>query len=243
MGSVIVIASGKGGTGKTSLAGGVGAALALRGFQVLCLDADAGLRNLDLTLGMADAALMDFSDVIAGRCALARAVAPHPAIPGLYLLTAPMTLPEEEGNGFRALLDQVRERYDFVLVDAPAGLGPGFRMAVNGADRAIVVAVSDPASVRDAQRVVSELGEIRPVHLVMNRVRGRLLRRLGSNIDVAMDAVGLPLLGLVPEDVRVLLAAGEGKALCQVSQKGAARAYDNIARRLAGEDVPLMRIR
>ena len=244
MGKVIVITSGKGGTGKTSLTGGLGAALAQCGCRVLCLDADVGLRNLDITLGMADAALMDFTDVIAGRCPLDRAVAPHPGIDGLYLLTAPLSLPEDFSGteGFRGLLEQARAVYDWVLVDAPAGLGHGFRLAVSGADRAVVVANSDPASLRDAQRVVEELERISPIHLVVNRVKGRLLRRMGTTIDDAMDAAGLPLLGLVPEDVQVVLAANRGCALCQTSQKGAAKAYINIARRLMGETVPLMRI-
>ncbi len=244
MGSVIVITSGKGGTGKTSLAGGIGAALASRGRRVLCLDADVGLRNLDIALGMADAALMDFSDVMAGRCELDRAVAPHPGIDGLYLLTAPLTLPADFAGeeGFRALLDQARAAYDWVLIDAPAGIGDGFRLAVSGADRAIVVAVSDPASLRDAQRVVEAMQGVSPVHLVVNRVRGRVLRRLGATIDDAMDAVGLPLLGLVPEDVQVVLAAGSGQPVCQVTRKGAAQAYANIARRIEGDAVPLMRI-
>ena len=117
MGKVIVITSGKGGTGKTSLTGGLGAALAQCGCRVLCLDADVGLRNLDITLGMADAALMDFTDVIAGRCPLDRAVAPHPGIDGLYLLTAPLSLPEDFSGteGFRGLLEQARAVYDWVL--------------------------------------------------------------------------------------------------------------------------------
>lgn len=244
MGSVIVVTSGKGGTGKTSLTGGVGSALALQGHKVLCIDGDVGLRNLDITLGMSDAALMDFSDVIAGRCELSRAVAPHPSISNLYLLTAPLTLPGDfpGESGFRALLQQAREAYDYILIDSPAGLGEGFRLAACDADRAIVVAVSDPSSLRDAQRVVSQLQHMQTVHLVVNRVRGRVLRRLGTTIDDAMDTAGLPLLGLVPEDTRVVLAAGKGRALLQLSQRGAAQAYGNIARRIAGETVPLMKI-
>ena len=243
MGSAIVITSGKGGTGKTTLTGGIGAALSRLGKRVLCLDADVGLRNLDIALGMADAALMDFSDVMDGRCPLERAATPHPGLEGLYLLTAPLTLPPDFSGeeGFRVLLDEARQKFDWVLIDAPAGLGSGFRLAASGADRAIVTATSDSASLRDAQRTVSELGQVTPIHLVVNRVRGRLLRRLGTNIDDAMDAVGLPLLGLVPEDIQVVLASNSGQALCQVTEKGAAKAYNNIARRLEGEDVPLMR--
>ena len=226
MGSVIVITSGKGGTGKTSLTGGIGAALALQGRQVLCIDADVGLRNLDITLGMTDAALMDFSDVMAGRCPLARAVAPHPSVSGLFLLTAPLTLPEDFSGeaGFRALLAEARERYDEILIDSPAGLGAGFRLATCAADRAIVVAVSDPSSLRDAQRVVSQLGRIETAHLVVNRVRPRLLRRQGVTIDDAMDTAGLPLLGLVPEDANVILAASSGQPVAQFTQRGAAQA-------------------
>ena len=177
MGSVIVITSGKGGTGKTSLTGGVGAALAAQGQQVLCIDGDVGLRNLDITLGMADTALMDFSDVIAGRCDLDRAVTPHPTASGLYLLTAPLSLPADfpGQTGFRALLDQARPRYDTILIDSPAGLGEGFQLAVCGADRAIVVAVNEPSSLRDAQRAVSHLAGLASVQLVVNRVRPRLL--------------------------------------------------------------------
>lgn len=244
VGSVIVITSGKGGTGKTSLTGGVGAALASQGQQVLCIDGDVGLRNLDITLGMADTALMDFSDVIAGRCDLDRAVTPHPTASGLYLLTAPLSLPADfpGQTGFRALLDQARPRYDTILIDSPAGLGEGFQLAVCGADRAIVVAVNEPSSLRDAQRAVSRLAGLASVQLVVNRVRPRLLRRQGATIDDAMDLAGLPLLGLVPEDARVVLAASSGQLLSQQTRRGAARAYGNIARRLMGQQVPLMRI-
>lgn len=245
MGNVIVITSGKGGTGKTSLTGGIGTALAQLGHSVLCIDGDVGLRNLDITLGMTDAALMDFSDVISGRCELSRAVAPHPAVANLYLLTAPLTLPGDfpGESGFRALLEQARQLYDYVLIDSPAGLGEGFRLSVCAADRAIVAAMSDPSSLRDAQRVVSQLADMDTVHLVVNRVRGSLLRRLGKTIDDAMDTAGLPLLGLVPEDAQVILAAGSGRALLLVSQRGAAQAYRNIARRITGQQVPLMKIR
>ena len=113
--------------------------------------------------------------------------------------------------GFRDLLAQARQAYEYVLVDSPAGLGAGFRLAVCDADRAIVVAVSDPSSLRDAQRVVSQLPNLETIHLVVNRVRPRLLRRQGATIDDAMDTAGLPLLGLVPEDAKVVLAASSGR--------------------------------
>lgn len=245
MGEVIVITSGKGGTGKTTLTAGVGAALARLGRKVLCIDCDVGLRNLDLALGLSDAAWMDFTDVMAGRTTLGRAAAVHPALPGLSLLTAPSTLPEPfpETEGFLRLLAEARESYDVILIDSPAGLGPGFRLAAAGADRAMVVAQNDPASLRDAQRVVLELAGLERVHLVVNRVRRRLLRRLGTTIDDAMDTAGLPLLGLVPEDTQVVLAAGSGRLLASSTGSTAYAAYRNIALRLIGRETPLLRMR
>ena len=244
MGTVVSITSGKGGTGKPSITGGVAASLALMGRTVLCIDMDIGLRNLDISLGLNDRALMDFSDVALGRCPLARAAVAHPALKGLFLLTSPMTMPASlTPEKVRALLDTARTMYDYVLIDSPAGLGPGFRLAICGADRAIVIATNDASSLRDAQRTVAELDQLRQVHLVMNRIQTRLLRRLRATIDDAMDAAGLPLIGVVPEDPHVILCANLGQPLTSRGQRGAALACWNIARRLEGERVPIMRIR
>lgn len=244
MGTVVSITSGKGGTGKTSITGGVAASLALMGRTVLCIDMDIGLRNLDISLGLNDRALMDFSDVALGRCPLARAAVAHPALKGLSLLTSPMTMPASlTPEKVRALLDTARTMYDYVLIDSPAGLGPGFRLAICGADRAIVIATNDASSLRDAQRTVAELDQLRQVHLVMNRIQTRLLRRLRATIDDAMDAAGLPLIGVVPDDPHVILCANLGQPLTSRGQRGAALACWNIARRLEGERVPIMRIR
>lgn len=246
MGTVIVVTSGKGGTGKTSLTGGVASCLAALGQKVLCIDLDIGLRNLDISLGMTDRALMDFTDVVEGRCTLERAAVEHPVIRGLYLLTAPVrptpdALDEEK---MKAMLLQARAQFDYILIDSPAGLGSGFRLAVCGADRAVVVSTNDSSALRDAQRTVVELGRrLDTIHLVMNRIQPRLLRRLRTTIDDAMDAAGLPLLGVVPEDSQVILAANTGEPLILFSRKGAALAYLNIAKRLMGQRVPLMKIR
>ena len=141
------------------------------------------------------------------------------------------------------LLRQARERFDYVLIDSPAGLGSGFRLASCGADRAVVVSTNDSSALRDAQRTVTELGRsIDTIHLVMNRIQPKLMRRLRTTIDDAMDAAGLPLLGVVPEDAQVILAANTSQALILTSRKGAALAYLNIAKRLLGERVPLMKI-
>lgn len=244
MGTVISITSGKGGTGKTSITGGVAASLALMGRRVLCVDMDIGLRNLDITLGLNDRALMDFSDVALGRCPLARAAVEHPDLKGLYLLTSPMTLPASlTADKIRDLLDTARTEYDYILIDAPAGLGAGFHLAVCGADRVLVIATNDASSLRDAQRTVEKLERYRQVHLVMNRIQLKLLRRLRATIDDAMNAAGLPLLGVVPEDPQVILCANLGLPLSSRGKKGAALACWNIAQRLEGQQIPIMKIR
>lgn len=244
MGTVITVTSGKGGTGKTTVTGGVASCLARLGKTVLCIDMDIGLRNLDISLGLSDRALMDFADVALGNCPLARAAVSHPDLPNLSLLTAPMRLPPHVTAGsIRALLRTARDRYDYIFIDCPAGLGPGFQLATCGADRALVVATNDASSLRDAQRAVEELYHLRQVHLVMNRIQPKLLRELRTTIDDAMDAAGLPLIGVIPEDRRVILAANMGRPLILGGRRGAANACLNIAKRIEGYRVPIMRIR
>ncbi len=246
-GECIAVVSGKGGTGKTSLAAGVGTALAQSGAKVLCVDCDIGLRNLDLALGLTDRALMDFSDVALSRCSLADAVVAHPGVPGLYLLTAPVRMrgPAVTEADMRKLLDEIRREFDYCLLDAPAGLGLGFRLAVCGADRCVVVTTQDASSLRDAQHTVMELkgfGSGR-LHLVVNRVRKKLLHSMHATIDDAMDKAGLPLIGVVPEDDELTLSLNQGVPLLLASHSGAASAYKNIAIRLRGGRAPLLRIR
>lgn len=245
MSTVIAVTSGKGGTGKTSLVGAVGSCLAAMGHPTLCIDMDVGLRNLDLTLGLTDRALMDFTDVLQGRCPLERAVVEHPQIPGLFLLTAPLSLPQQiTEEDMISLLGLARLSFEYILLDAPAGLGEGYRLAVCGCDRAIVVSTTDASALRDGQRTVSDLlrRKVSQIHLVVNRVQPKLLRKLHTTIDDAMDATGLPLLGVVPEDSRVMLAANQGQPLIRTANKGAAIAYRNIAWRILGRRVPVLRL-
>ena len=244
MGTAIMVTSGKGGTGKTSLTAAVSSCLAALGKRVLCVDLDIGLRNLDIALGLDDRAVMDFTDVMHRRCPLLTAATEHPKIRHLYLLTAPMTLSDPDTVAFRRMMEDAKDCFDFVLMDSPAGLGDGFRLAMAAADRAIVVSATEPAALRDAQRTVSELvGHVDEIHLVMNRVQPKLIRKLRTSIDHAMDTAGLPLLGIVPEDKDVTLAAGNGIPLVLFSHKDAAHAYLNVAKRLLGSRVPLMKIR
>lgn len=246
-GQCIAVVSGKGGTGKTSLTAGVGTALALSGKRVLCVDCDIGLRNLDLALGLTDRALMDFSDVALNRCSLESAVVSHPNVPNLYLLTAPVRMREPcvTTLDFRLMLAKIRQQFDYCLLDAPAGLGEGFRLAVCAADRCVVVTTQDASSLRDAQHTVMELDRFPAgaLHLVVNRVRKKLLRQLHATIDDAIDKAGLPLLGVVPEDDALPLCMNRGVPILLADGQSAATAYRNIAKRLQGERVPLLRIR
>ena len=246
MGQTIAVVSGKGGTGKTSFTANVGMALAQLGYKTLCLDCDVGLRNLDITMAMTDRAVMDFSDVLSGFCSLEAAITPHPIQKDLYLLTAPSRLDPEEITleDFRSLFPAINAIFDYCLVDAPAGLGAGFRLALAGADRAVVVTTTDASSLRDAQRTVMELDHMPrgTVHLVVNRCKKKLLRNLHQTIDDAIDMAGLPLLGVVPEDESMPLHAGRGTPLLLTSNNCAAKAYRNIALRLTGQRAKLMRI-
>ncbi len=247
MGQVIAVISGKGGTGKTSLTAGVAACLAAEGQKVLCIDCDMGLRNLDLSLGLADEATVAFTDVMDGLYTLEDAVS-HPRIPGLDLLTAPVTkLPEDvDQEAFGRLLEEVRTQYDWCLIDAPAGVGVGFQLATRYADELVVVAVADPASMRDAARAADliELQERpdRPMRLVVNRVSRRMYRKLRATVDDVMDGVGLPLLGIVPDDISVTLAAAASEPLILYTSRGAAVACLHIARRLCGRRAALLRL-
>ena len=246
MGKIIAVVSGKGGTGKTSFTACVGLALAEMGYETLALDCDITLRNLDLALGLSDSAAMDFSDVLEGRCTLAEAAVRHRKYQKLSLLAAPLAPVNARFDqaAMSALAREIRETYDYCLIDAPAGLGQGFALATGMADSAVVVTTTDPAALRDAQRTVMELRRFPAgqVHLVVNRVRKKMLKALHATIDDAMDTAGLPLLGVIPEDTDVPLALNQGVPLRDMNYY-AQRAYDNIARRITGARVPLMRAR
>lgn len=245
MGKIIAVVSGKGGTGKTSFTANVGLALAERGMRVLCIDCDITMRNLDLALGLSDCSVMDFCDVVTGRCPLADAVSAHRKYPTLHMLTAPRREDAQQvtPQQLQKLGGEIREAYDFCLIDAPAGLGLGFRLATACADNVVVVTTTDNSALRDAQRTVMELSRFRKgcVHLAVGRVQKKMLKQLHTTIDDAIDTAGLPLIGVIPEDGEVSTALNRGIPLRDFNFY-AARAYENIARRLCGEKVPLMRI-
>ena len=246
MGQVIAITSGKGGTGKTTVCAAVASCLAAEGRRVLCIDADIGLRNLDISLGMSDLAVLSFTDVLAGRYTLEEAT-PHGQLEGLYLLTAPSACSPEAISleAFGKLLDEAREKFDYVFLDAPAGLGTGFRLATAFADRILMVTGPDPAAMRDAAGATDALtlGGKCDIRLIVNRITPKLFRGMRLTVDDVMDEVGLPLIGILPEDPNVVLAAARNTPLILFTDRGAAVGALHIARRLDGKKAALMKIR
>ena len=243
MGELIAVASGKGGTGKTSVTAGVASALAQSGKRVLCIDCDVGLRNLDISLGLAESCPLSFLDVSEGGYPLSQA-AVHTVFPTLHFLTAPMNRPPEQIDlaRFGAFLTTARRTFDFIFLDAPAGVDAGFRLAATYADRCILVTGPGPAAVRDAARTaqVLELMGKQNIRLVVNRIEPQLVRAMDTTIDDVMDTAGLPLLGIVPEDKHVTLAAAFNRPRLEYKPRcAAAKACKRIAKRILGQPEPI----
>lgn len=242
MGELIAVLSGKGGTGKTSVCAGITTALAQLGEDVLCIDCDVGLQNLDISLGLSDSCALSFRDVSEGDYDLTQA-AVHPEFPKLRFLTAPVNCAAEDidVDAFGQMLRQARDLFSYVFLDAPAGLDAGFRLCASFADRVVLVTGSDPASIRDASRTaqVLELMGKESIRLVVNRINPKMFDSMDITVDDIMDRAGLPLLGIVPEDPNVTLAAAFRVSLLRSTKKGAAAACLRIAKRIQGLPIPV----
>lgn len=244
MGELFAVVSGKGGTGKTSVCAGIAEALAESGCKVLVIDCDVGLRNMDISLGLADSSALSFMDVAEYGYPLENA-AVHPLYPSLRFLTAPMNCPVEQIDpvGFSEFTHAALKEFDYIFLDAPAGVDAGFRLVSRAADSFLVVTGAGPAAVRDAARVgeILELEGKTQARLIVNRVQKEMLSYIRLTIDDVMDTTGLPLAGVVLEDPNVTLAAAMGAPLLKYSRRcDAAKAFRRIARRIQGfrEPVP-----
>ncbi len=243
MARVITITSGKGGVGKTTSTANLGTALAILGAKVAVIDADIGLRNLDVVMGLENRIVYDLVDVIEGRCRLRQALIKDKKYADLFLLPAAQTRDKDAVNtdDMIALTNQMREDFDYVLVDSPAGIEAGFRNAVAGADEVIIVTTPEVSAVRDADRIVGlvEAFEKRSPRLVVNRIKPRMVNR-GEMMSVedVLQILAIDLIGVVPDDEQIVTATNRGEVAVLDKASRAGRAFQDIARRIAGEEVP-----
>jgi septum site-determining protein MinD len=240
----IVITSGKGGVGKTTTTANLGAGLAAMGKSVCMVDADIGLRNLDVILGLENRIVYDLVDVVEGFCRLKQALIRDKRLDNLYLLPAAQTRDKTavSPEQMRNLVQDLKEEFDFILVDCPAGIEQGFRNAIAGADRALVVATPEVSSVRDADRIIGllEAAEVPPPKLIINRLRPSMVRRGDMmGIDDMTEILAIELIGVVPEDEQIVISTNRGDPAVLQSGSKAGEAYRDICRRLLGEPVPI----
>ncbi|PDO10224.1 MAG: septum site-determining protein MinD [Candidatus Reconcilbacillus cellulovorans] len=245
MGEAIVVTSGKGGVGKTTTSANLGTALALFGKKVCLVDTDIGLRNLDVVMGLENRIVFDLVDVVEERCRPEQALVRDKRFDELYLLPAAQTRDKHAvtPDQVKRLVDGLKERFDYVIIDCPAGIEQGFRNAVAGADRAIVVTTPENAAVRDADRVIGllEKEKIDPPKLIVNRVRPKLIKSGDMlDIDEVCQILAIDLLGVVPDDEAVIKAAQSGEPTVMNPNSKASVEFRNIARRILGDPVPLM---
>lgn len=247
MGDAIVITSGKGGVGKTTTSANIGTALALQGKKVCMVDTDIGLRNLDVVMGLENRIIYDLVDVADGRCRLNQALIKDKRFAELYLLPAAQTKDKNAvtPDAVRKIVLELKQEFEYVIIDCPAGIEQGYKNAVAGADKAIVVTTPENAAVRDADRIIGLLEHdgIRSPKLVINRIRPNMMKKGDMlDIDEVCQVLAIDLLGIVPDDEHVIKAANIGEPTVMNPASKAAIAYRNIARRILGDTVPLLQL-
>lgn len=245
MGEVIVVTSGKGGVGKTTTTANLGTGLAQLGYKVCLVDADIGLRNLDVVMGLENRIVYDITDVTGGHCRLRQALIKDKRFDGLFLLPAAQTKDKTAVNPdqMKVLCEDLRQEFDYVIIDCPAGIEQGFKNAIAGADKAVVVTTPEVSAVRDADRIVGllEAAELRDPKLIVNRVRYKMVKAGDMmSIDDIIDILAIDLLGVVPEDEMVVITTNRGEPVISDERSRSGAAYRNIVRRITGEQVPLL---
>lgn len=248
MGEVIVITSGKGGVGKTTTTANIGTGLALLGKKVVLVDADIGLRNLDVVMGLENRIVYDLVDVTQGICRLRQALIKDKRLDQeLFLMPAAQTkdktavTPEQMAE----LCKELKKKFDYVLIDSPAGIEQGFKNAIAGAEKAIIVTTPEVSAVRDADRIIGllEAAELYEPKLIINRIRQDMVKRGDMmDIDDMIDILAIDLLGVVPEDEKIVISTNKGEPAILDESSKAGQAYKNISRRILGEHVPLMNL-
>lgn len=244
-GTAIVVTSGKGGVGKTTTSANIGTGLALKGKSVVIVDADIGLRNLDVVMGLENRIVYDLVDVIEGNCRLPQALIRDKRQSELYLLPAAQTkdktavTPEQ----MLELVNELKEKFDYIIMDSPAGIEQGFKNSIAGADMALVVTTPEVSAVRDADRVIGllEAKEIHDPKLIINRIRQDMVSR-GDMLDKSdiIDILAVDLLGIVPDDESIVVSTNKGEPVVSSQNTLASKAFDNITRRILGEEVEIL---
>ena len=245
MSEVLVITSGKGGVGKTTTTANIGTGLAALGKKVALVDADIGLRNLDVVMGLENRIVFDLVDVVEGNCRLKQALIRDKNLSNLSLLPTAQTKDKNAVNPeqMRKLCAQLREEFDYVLIDCPAGIEQGFKNAIAGADRAIVVTTPEVSAVRDADRIIGllEASELPPPLLILNRIKPSMVKRGDMmTLDDVSDILAIDVLGVVPDDESIIVSTNRGEP-CVLDEKSlAGQAFRDITKRILGEEIPLM---
>lgn len=245
MAQVITITSGKGGVGKTTTTANLGTALAMQGQRVVVIDADIGLRNLDVVMGLENRIVYDLVDVVEGRCRTRQALIKDKRFPELFLLPAAQTRDKDavSPDDMIALCTELRREFDFVLIDSPAGIEGGFRNAIAGADHVVIVTTPEMSAVRDADRIVGLVEAFEKGHprLIINRIKPRMVAR-GEMMDTSdvVEILAIDLIGVVPDDESIVTSTNRGEVAVLDRSSDAGRAFLNVANRLMGHDVPFL---
>lgn len=245
--TVVTVTSGKGGVGKTTTTANLAVALALGGQKVVCIDGDIGLRNLDVILGLENRIVYDLVDVVEGRCRLRQAMIRDKRLQELYLIPAAQTRDKNavSPSDMVRLTDDLREEFDWVLIDSPAGIERGFRNSVAPADTVLVVTNPEVSAVRDADRIIGliESEEKGPARLILNRLNSDMVKR-GDMLapDDVLELLAVELIGIVPEDENVIVSSNRGQPVAMEPKTKAGQAFHNIAGRLRGETIPFLNL-
>ena len=244
MGEVIVVTSGKGGVGKTTTVANIGTGLAMLNKKTVVVDTDIGLRNLDVILGLENRIVYNLVDVINGSCRMKQALIKDRRYPDLFLLPSAQTKDKSAVSPEQMikLTDELREEFDYVLLDCPAGIEQGFRNAIAGADKAIVVTTTEVSAIRDADRIIGllEANEIKRTDLIVNRIRMDMVESGNMmSMDDVVEILAIDLIGAVPDDENIVIATNQGEP-CVGDSSLAGQAYMNICRRVMGEEVPFL---
>ena len=243
MSEVIVITSGKGGVGKTTTSANVGTGLAMLGKRVVLIDTDIGLRNLDVVMGLENRIIYNLVDVIEGNCRMKQALIRDKRYPDLFLLPSAQTRDKSSVSPGQMikLVEDLREEFDYILLDCPAGIEQGFRNAIAGADRALIVTTPEVSAIRDADRIIGllEASGVGRMDLIINRIRSDMVRRGDMmSVDDVMDILAIPLMGTIPDDEAIVISTNQGEPLAGTNTPSG-QAYLDISRRIMGEEIPM----